>query len=94
MAHASQIGFGMNPPRRDPDRMALERTLLANERTLLAYVRTAMTLIVGGASLARFVPGMLAAAAGWALIVLGAVGFVVGARRFLVLRRYLRGEFP
>jgi putative membrane protein len=94
MAHGSQIGFCMKPPTLDADRLALERTLLANERTLLAYVRTAMTLIVGGASLARFVPGMLAAAGGWALIVLGAMGFVVGARRFLVLRRYLKGEFP
>ena len=84
----------MNPPRRDPDRMALERTLLANERTLLAYVRTAMTLIVGGASLARFVPGRLATAGGWALVILGTAGFVIGARRFLVLRRYLKGEFP
>jgi putative membrane protein len=84
----------MNPPLRDPDRMALERTLLANERTLLAYVRTTMTLVAGGASLARFVPGSLATAAGWALVILGAVGFAVGARRFLVLRRYLKGEFP
>lgn len=84
----------MNPPRRDPDRMALERTLLANERTLLAYVRTALALIIGGASLARFVPGTLATASGWALVILGAVGFVVGARRFLVLRRYLKGESP
>ena len=79
---------------RDPDRMALERTLLANERTLLAYVRTAMALIIGGASLARFVPGALATAGGWALVILGAVGFVMGARRFLVLRRYLKGETP
>jgi putative membrane protein len=84
----------MKPPTLDADRLALERTLLANERTLLAYVRTAMALVIGGASLARFVPGMLAAAAGWALIVLGAAGLAVGARRFLVLRRYLRGEFP
>lgn len=94
MAHGSQTGSCMKPPTLDADRLALERTLLANERTLLAYVRTAMALVIGGASLARFVPGMLAAAAGWGLIILGAAGFVVGARRFLVLRRYLRGEFP
>jgi putative membrane protein len=81
-------------PLRDPDRLALERTLLANERTLLAYVRTAMALIIGGASLARFVPGALATAGGWGLVILGAVGFVVGVRRFLVLRRYLKGETP
>ena len=84
----------MNPPTRDADRLALERTLLANERTLLAYVRTAMALIIGGASLARFVPGVLATAGGWALVIVGAVGFVVGVRRFVVLRRYLKGEFP
>lgn len=81
-------------PMRDADRLALERTLLANERTLLAYVRTAMALIIGGATLVHFVPGPLATTGGWALVILGAVGFVVGVRRFLVLRRYLRGETP
>jgi len=38
------------------DRLALDRTLLANERTLLAYFRSAITLIIAGVSILHFAP--------------------------------------
>lgn len=36
------------------DRLAMQRTLLANERTLLAYVRTSVSLVLLGAALVQF----------------------------------------
>ena len=48
------------------DRLALERTLLANERTLLAYVRTAIMLAATGVTLLNlYNDRLLPAASGW-----------------------------
>lgn len=68
------------------DRLALERTHLANERTLLAYTRTALGLGVAGAAffeLRRLVLGSV-------LAVAGAVVLLFGAYRYARTRRHLR----
>jgi putative membrane protein len=75
------------------DQLAAERTRLANERTLLAYVRTALALAAGGAALLQFFPahGLLGIVA-WGLVLAGGVTMVIGAFRFAIVRRQLRGH--
>lgn len=73
------------------DRLAIDRTALANERTLLAYARTALMLIASGATLWRLGPpelidrglGAAAAIAGIAVLVIGIVRFASQRRRLL-----------
>ena len=68
------------------DRLALDRTQLANERTFLAYVRTAIMVGVSGITLLKLFPRSRGAqVSGWlllpiAVIVLG-VGFLYFVRR-------------
>jgi putative membrane protein len=70
------------------DRLALDRTHLANERTLLAYVRTAFMLIVGGATAIKALPDdRVAVISGWILLAIGVLVAVVGAGRFQIFRR-------
>ncbi|HEX8433292.1 MAG TPA: DUF202 domain-containing protein [Longimicrobium sp.] len=74
------------------DRLALERTVLANERTVLAYVRTALALAGGGAGLAGFFPGPLAGMVGWSLVAIGLVALATGVYRFIRVGRRLRAR--
>lgn len=72
------------------DRLAIERTQMANERTLLAYVRTALAIAAGGATLLGFFsthPALFWL--GWMLIVGGGVLIVLGAYRFMLMRSKL-----
>ncbi|HEU0298156.1 MAG TPA: DUF202 domain-containing protein [Longimicrobium sp.] len=71
------------------DQLALDRTHLANERTLLAYVRTALALAGAGAGLIQFFDTPGSQVTGLILIALGVLGLLVGAWRFLVVRRHL-----
>lgn len=71
------------------DRLAADRTVLANERTFLAYLRTAFAFAVGGASLVHFVDRGWAVAAGGAMVPLGAGLLAWGLHRFLTERRRL-----
>ena len=75
------------------DRLAIDRTNLANERTLLAYVRTAFMLIIAGATAIKALPGdRLAVNSGWALLVLGTVVALFGLRRFQTMRRRIQND--
>lgn len=70
------------------DHLALDRTRLANERTLLSYMRTALMLIVAGATAVKFVGESDAVIiTGWVFVGLGVVVAVIGAWRFLTMRR-------
>jgi putative membrane protein len=71
----------------DRDELGLIRTHLANERTLLAYVRTALTFAAAGAGMIHFFPSSLLRYAGWLLASAAGLIFVVGAVRFLIVRR-------
>jgi putative membrane protein len=64
------------------DRMAIERTSLANERTLLAYVRTAIALFVGGGTAIHFLQSIIVDVIGWILIAGGVFVLGYGAYRF------------
>jgi putative membrane protein len=72
------------------DRLAVERTHLANERTLLAYIRTALGTAARGAALIQFLSGSgVWAGVGW-LMVAGGVGLgLFGAKRFFDVRKGL-----
>lgn len=72
------------------DRLAIDRTVLANERTLLAYARTGLAMgVIGGTAIKFFTPAW-ATAIGVPFL-LGAVAVAgVGARRYARLARHLR----
>ena len=72
------------------DRLAVERTHLANERTLLAYIRTALGTAACGTALIHFFSGGgMLAGVGW-LMVAGGVGLgLFGAKRFFDVRNEL-----
>jgi putative membrane protein len=70
------------------DHLALDRTRLANERTLLSYMRTALMLVVAGATAVKFVgetPAVIVT--GWVFVALGIVVGMIGASRFVTMRR-------
>lgn len=70
------------------DRLALDRTRMANERTLLAYLRTSFMLMIAGATAIRLFGDSLAVVlTGWALILLGLLILGVGSRRFALMRK-------
>lgn len=70
------------------DRLALDRTRMANERTLLAYLRTSFMLMIAGATAIRlFGDSALVVLTGWALILLGLLVLGVGSSRFAQMRK-------
>jgi putative membrane protein len=72
------------------DRLAIDRTVLANERTFLAYFRTVLALILGGATVIRLFEDSSANLAGWILIALGALTGAVGAWRTIRMHEAIR----
>jgi inner membrane protein YidH len=68
------------------DRLAVQRTELANERTLLSYVRTALGLIAIGVPAVWWFEDPVIQALGVLSLIMG-LGFVaIGTRRFLRFR--------
>jgi len=69
------------------DKLAVERTHLANERTLLAYIRTALGCAAAGAAILQFFPphSSLVGLA-WLLVAAGGVMLVIGLFRFYKVR--------
>jgi len=74
------------------DRLAGQRTMLANDRTFLAAIRTAISLAAAGAVLVRFFEHKLVVLAGWALFPLGGAAFVYGLVVFVRMRRLIVRE--
>lgn len=74
------------------DRLAENRTDLANERTLLAYVRTALTLFVAGVTFIRFFGYAVTTVMGWILIPLGIFTLVKGILSHRKMNRQIRKE--
>lgn len=76
-------------PLRLADRLALDRTVLANERTLLAHIRTALGLLGGGVAMAHLLdaPALVGLGAGIAVLSPLQLGF--GVWRFRRVRRRL-----
>lgn len=68
------------------DRLARQRTEMANERTLLSYVRTALGLVAIGVPAVWLFDESAIQALGVGSLVLGIVFLSIGVRRFLTLR--------
>ena len=63
---------------------------MANERTLLAYLRTTLAMLACGASLIQFFTHTWMRVSGGVLIPAGLLTGVIGAFRYLKMRRSLR----
>jgi putative membrane protein len=72
------------------DRLAVDRTILANERTLMSYGRTGLAFAVAGVSSMHFLEGLMADAIGAALAATGLLTVAWGIRRYLWYRRKIR----
>ena len=72
------------------DRLAVDRTVLANERTLLAHVRTALGLLGGGGAVIYVGESLWLHALGAVLLVLAPLALAAGVARFVAVRRRLR----
>ncbi|MEX2120308.1 MAG: DUF202 domain-containing protein [Pirellulales bacterium] len=69
------------------DRLAVDRTVLANERTLLSYVRTALALVIMGVTALHFWDAPLVRLAGVLTILLAGLILVVGMGRYRRMQR-------
>ncbi len=65
------------------DRLALDRTLMANERSLLSYTRTSLAFAGGGVTVLHFLSeGLLAKFFGISLLAISITSVVVGIYRY------------
>lgn len=71
------------------DHLAMERTKLANERTLLSYLRTSLYLLLGGIALLGLKDFQDLKFLGYIALSLSALLIIVGAVRFLQLKKHL-----
>lgn len=67
------------------DKLAIDRTRLANERTLLSWLRTALVLLISGATLLKLFEGVLAMQIVGAVLI--PIGFVTGTFGLLRYRK-------
>lgn len=72
------------------DRLAIERTHLANERTFLAFFRSAVFFLGTGMSIIHInffeeIPHL-----GWGFIILSPVMFLFGLYRLISVRRFIK----
>lgn len=73
------------------DRLAVERTVLANERTMLSWVRTGLGLGFAGATFLKLFPeDATYAPFAWGMLVSGVAVGVFGVTIYFVRRRRYR----
>lgn len=72
------------------DKLAIERTRLANERTFLAYFRSAIVFLSSGAAIIKLDILQEIEWVGYILIVIGPILFCIGLLRFLYVKRSIR----
>jgi putative membrane protein len=78
-------------------RLAYDRTYLANERTYAAWLRTGLAVSAGGIAIAHLVPepstrSVFALALGAAFVLLGVSVMTYGAWQFVVIARKIAEE--
>jgi putative membrane protein len=64
------------------DKLAIDRTILANERTFLSYIRTALTMFIAGGTVIKLISEPFIIGLGWLSVVIGVVVLYVGILRF------------
>lgn len=72
------------------DRLALDRTKLANERTFLAYFRTAVVFLSSGFAVLKLDSLNQIIEVGIGLMVLGPVLLIFGGIRFLIVKNRMK----
>ena len=65
------------------DWLALDRTVLANKRPFLAYGRTSIAMFALGIAFVKLIHHQFFEVAGFVLMALGVVVFIIGAREFM-----------
>lgn len=71
------------------DRLAVERTSMANERTLLSYIRTSLALLAAGLTILKFFTSSGMHMLGYMLIPAGVGTLMVGLMNFYEVRSRL-----
>ena len=71
------------------DRLAVDRTILANERTFLAYIRTALGFFAAGVFAIKFFDSIPIELVGWVFVMSGIIVFVVGLSKYRRLKRQI-----
>lgn len=71
------------------DRLAVDRTLLANERTFLAYIRTALALFIAGVFAIKFFDSISIEVIGWIFILSGIIILLTGFRKYRKVKRQI-----
>ncbi len=66
------------------DRLAVQRTMLANQRTLLSFLMSSLAMAGAGFTLMRFFTESWAWGSGWALLWSALVLFVYGCLNYFV----------
>jgi putative membrane protein len=75
------------------DKLAIERTRLANERTFLAYFRSAIVFLSSGFAIVKLEMLQEIEWVGYALIIVGPVLLGIGLVRFVYVKRSIRKYF-
>jgi putative membrane protein len=75
------------------DKLAIERTRLANERTFLAYFRSAIVFLSSGFAIVKLEMLHEIEWVGYALIIVGPVLLGIGLVRFVYVKRSIRKYF-
>ncbi|GAB2770973.1 hypothetical protein GCM10027275_12110 [Rhabdobacter roseus] len=75
------------------DKLAVERTNLANERTFLAYFRTSIALLAGGLTFLGLELLKDVSDAGYFLLVLSPAVLMTGLIRYRVVRKRIRAYY-
>lgn len=78
------------------DKLALDRTILANERTFLSYLRTTLAIVVVGVTMLHLSQDVWIDTLGGVAILLGVGILLVGIYRTLTMSRAIRvkGQKP
>lgn len=75
------------------DKLAVQRTILANQRTLLSFFTGALAVAVAGVTLIRFFEGHWAHWAGWAFLPMSAVLFIYGLKNYFSHKRVIETAY-
>jgi len=69
------------------DKLAIQRTVLANQRTLLAFGTGALAIAVAGVTLIKFFTGSWIHWAGWGLLPCAALVLIIGIMNYKTQNR-------
>ena len=80
----------MNNFQKNQEKMALDRTLLANERTLLSYVRTFLSFFAMGIGLIKLTDDNLYIYLGVAFCIISPLFLLIGTQRFHAFKKQVK----